>query len=304
MMRNGENLPLGAGRVIRWAELREMAKLAEQIGVDTLFAPDHLIFRNAGSIVVPEGESRGAWESWTLISALVAATSRVTIGPFVACTSFRNPALLAKMADTLDEVSDGRLLLAVGAGWHEPEYAAFGYPFDHRASRFAEAIRIIAPLLRQGYVDFAGRYYTARDCELRPRGPRPQGPPIWIGAKGPRMMRVVARHADAYNTMPHATPESLAQPWQRLEEACRDVGRDPATIMRTAACLVTLAGAEDEPAGVPPNAIDGTSAEVAARLHALHQAGVEHMNVFLGPWTLRGIEQFAHVLEELRQLES
>jgi probable F420-dependent oxidoreductase len=303
MMRNGENLPLGAGRVVRWAELREMAQLAEQIGVDTLFAPDHLIFRNAGSIVVPAGESRGVWECWTLISALAAATTRVTLGPFVACTSFRNPALLAKMADTLDEVSGGRLLLGLGAGWHAPEYAAFGYPFDHLASRFEEAIRIIVPLLREGRVDFEGRYYSARDCELRPRGPSRDGPPIWIGAKGPRMMRLVARHADAYNTMPHSSPESLVEPWQRLEDACREVGRDPATIMRTAACLVALAGAEDEPAGRPPGAIGGAPAEVAARLHALHLAGVQHMNVFLGPWTVRGIEQFARVLEELRKLE-
>jgi alkanesulfonate monooxygenase SsuD/methylene tetrahydromethanopterin reductase-like flavin-dependent oxidoreductase (luciferase family) len=117
------------------------------------------------------------------------------------------------------------------------------------------------------------------------------------------MMRLVARYADAYNTMLHATPESLGEPWQRLDDACHEVGRDPVTVMRTAACLVTLAGAEHEPAGVPTNAISGTPAEVAARLHALHQAGVDHMNVFLGPWTLDGIEQFARVLEELRNLE-
>ena len=102
----------------------------------------------------------------------------MTLGPFVACTSFRNPALLAKMADTLDEVSGGRLILGLGAGWHQPEFDAFGYPWDHLVGRFEEALRVIVPLLREGHVDFRGQYYVARECELRPRGPRSSGPPI------------------------------------------------------------------------------------------------------------------------------
>ena len=143
---------------------------------------DHLLFRqsptdNAIQVEMPAGKTRGAWEAWTVLCALAAATSRIELGPFVACNSFRNPALLAKMAVTLDEVSDGRLVLGIGAGWHEPEYHAFGYPYDHRVGRFEEALQIIAPLLREGRVDFEGRYYQARDCEIAPRGPRPAGPP-------------------------------------------------------------------------------------------------------------------------------
>ena len=141
--------PIGAVEPLRWTEMREMATLAEEIGVDTLSAPDHLLFRNGPPTVsLPEGETRGVWEVFTLLTALAASTKRVTLLPFVACTSFRNPALLAKIADTLDEVSGGRLILGLGAGWHEPEYRAYGYPFDRRVSRFDEALQIIVPLLK------------------------------------------------------------------------------------------------------------------------------------------------------------
>ena len=173
---------LEGGKTPRWPDLRDMALAAEAVGFDTLFVPDHLLFRqsptdNAIQVEMPAGKTRGAWEAWTVLCALAAATSRIELGPFVACNSFRNPALLAKMAVTLDEVSDGRLVLGIGAGWHEPEYHAFGYPYDHRVGRFEEALQIIAPLLREGRVDFEGRYYQARDCEIAPRGPRPAGPP-------------------------------------------------------------------------------------------------------------------------------
>ena len=184
-MRLGLMLPIGAGalgegRPVRWTDLREMARTAEAVGVDTLFLPDHLLFRksppgNLMQVNMDEGKLRGIWESWTILSALAEATSRVHLGPLVACTGFRNPAILAKMADTLDEVSDGRVVLGLGAGWHEPEYEAFGIPYDHRVGRFEEALAIIVPLLREGRVDFQGQYYQARDCVLAPRGPRPDG---------------------------------------------------------------------------------------------------------------------------------
>ncbi len=115
-------------------------------------------------------------------------------------TKFRNPAILAKMAATLDAISGGRLILGLGAGWHAPEFEAFGIPFDHRVDRFEEALQIIVPLLHTGQVDFQGRYYRTPNCELRPRGPRASGPQILIGAAGPRMLRLAARYADAWNT--------------------------------------------------------------------------------------------------------
>jgi alkanesulfonate monooxygenase SsuD/methylene tetrahydromethanopterin reductase-like flavin-dependent oxidoreductase (luciferase family) len=189
---------------VPWTALREVAELGEAVGFDTLMAPDHLLFRrsppgNVPAVDMPEGKSRGIWEAWSVLSSVAAITRGVQLGPLVACTGFRNPALLAKMAETLDEISGGRLLLGLGAGWHQPEFEAFGYPFDHRVGRFEEALRIIVPLLREGQVDFEGQYYRARDCEIRPRGPRPSGVPIFIGAQGPRMMRLCARYADHFD---------------------------------------------------------------------------------------------------------
>src|SRR5215212_8585260 len=181
------------GGSARWSDLREMAQLGEQIGADSLWITDHLIHREAGE------EPRGMWECWSLISALAAVTEKPEIGTLVMSTSFRNPALLAKMADTVDEISGGRLMLGLGAGWNEAEYIAFGYPFDHRVSRFEEAVTIIAGLLRDGHIDFEGTYYEARDCELRPRGPRANGPSIMIGTVGARMLRQTALYADAWN---------------------------------------------------------------------------------------------------------
>ncbi|MGH2559196.1 MAG: LLM class flavin-dependent oxidoreductase, partial [Thermomicrobiales bacterium] len=150
-----------ADGALRWADIRAMALRAEEIGFDSFWLPDHLITRHPGQ------PTSGPWECWSLLCALAASTSKIELGTGVICTGFRNPALLAKMADTLDEISGGRLILGLGAGWHEPEFTAFGYPFDHRVGRFEEATQIITKLLRTGQVDFTGEYYTARECELR-----------------------------------------------------------------------------------------------------------------------------------------
>src|SRR5438105_1394759 len=153
-----------ADKTPTFRDLQAMAQAAEQVGFDSLWLADHLIFRFPGQ------EEKGTWEAFTMLGALAAVTRRIVLGPLVACTSFREPALLAKMADTLDMISEGRFILGLGAGWHQPEYEAFGYPFDHLASRFEEALQIIVPLLREGHVDFQGHYYQVHNCVLRPRG--------------------------------------------------------------------------------------------------------------------------------------
>src|SRR5579864_6370486 len=178
------------GRTPTFGDLRDMAQVAEQVGLDSLWLADHLIYR------VPGQDEGAPWEALTMLSALAAVTTRITLGTLVVCTSFRPPAMLAKMADAIDEISGGRFILGLGAGWHQPEYDAFGYPFDHLASRFDEAMQIIVPLLREGHVDFQGQYYQVHNCVLRPRGPTPRGPRILIGARRPRMLRLVAQYAD------------------------------------------------------------------------------------------------------------
>lgn len=182
--------PLDGGRILRFSDVRAMAQRAEAVGFDSVWLADHFMTRVSGE------EDRGLWEAFTFLSALAAVTSRIHLGSLVACTSFRHPTLLAKMADGLDEISGGRFVLGVGAGWHEPEYRAFGYPFDHRAGRFDEALQIIVTLLRTGRVTFAGQYYQANDAVLRPRGPSPIGPPVWVGGSGPRMLELTACYAD------------------------------------------------------------------------------------------------------------
>ena len=180
-------------RVVRWTELREMARLAEQVGFDSVWVGDHLLYR------YDDGSRRGPWEAWSVLAALAEATERIELGPLVAATSFHSPPMLAKKAATIDEISGGRLILGLGAGWNETEYEAFGFPFDSRVSRFEEAFTIIRSLLREGYVDFEGRYYQARDCHLLPRGPRPNGPPLMVGSIGPRMLEITLPHVAAWN---------------------------------------------------------------------------------------------------------
>ena len=259
---------------------RRWRSAAEQVGFDSFWLADHFIFRFPGQ------EEIGQWEVFTFLAGIAAATSRISIGPLVACTSFREPALLAKMADSLDEISEGRFILGLGAGWHEPEYSAFGFPFDHRASRFEEALQIILPLLNEGQVDFEGRFYQARDCVLRPRGPSRSGPPIWIGAGRPRMLDLVARHADAWNSAWYRAPERLGEEYAKMLEACRQVGRDPATLELTAGTLahVLAPGESPKPDEQP---IVGTAEEVAESLRAFASIGVSHLVVQVEPTNLK-----------------
>jgi alkanesulfonate monooxygenase SsuD/methylene tetrahydromethanopterin reductase-like flavin-dependent oxidoreductase (luciferase family) len=276
----------------RWANLVALAKRAEAVGFDSIWVPDHLLFR------MPEEEPEGALEAWSLLAALAAATTRVEIGPFVLCTAWRNPALIAKMADTVDEISGGRLILALGAGWHKPEFDAFGFPFDHRYARFNEAIQIIHGLLRTGHLDFDGTYYQARDCELRPRGPRPEGPPIMIGTTGEKMLRLTARYADWWNIDWRNRPEQIPPYQASVDAACAEVGRDPSTLVRTAGVMVDLPGypARDEPDSPP---LSGSTEEIAEGLRAHAREGIAHAMLWLNSADEAGVEAFAPVLEAL-----
>ena len=284
------------GGSARWSDLREMAALGEQVGADSLWVTDHLIHREPGE------EPRGMWECWSLISALAAVTEKPEIGTLVLCNSFRNPTLLAKMADTVEEISSGRLILGIGAGWNKPEYDAFGYPFDHRTDRFAEAIAIVTGLLRDGRIDFQGEHYEARDCELRPRGPRPNGPPIMVGASnaGPRMLDLAARYADGWTTWFSSTGntvEGLLPLLDKVDAACETAGRDPATLERSAAVIVEVGPHAPSAMTGPP--LTGSPSDIAAALRAHAEAGLSHVQVWLEPNTPVGIEAFAPVLEEL-----
>jgi alkanesulfonate monooxygenase SsuD/methylene tetrahydromethanopterin reductase-like flavin-dependent oxidoreductase (luciferase family) len=284
-------------REVRWPEIATMATLAEDIGFDSLWVGDHLLYRNAGE------PTKGPWEAWSQLAALATITSRVEIGPLVAATSFHSPAMLAKKAATVEEISGGRLILGLGAGWNETEYRAFGFSYDNRVSRFEEAFTIIRTLLREGAIDFDGDYYQARDCELLPRGPRPGGPPLMVGSEGPRMLRITLPHVDAWNAW-HAwygnSVDGLVPVLEKLDTACEKVARDPTEVLRTTTVLVGLPGgtgrASGDTAKRDNTPLRGSPEEIAAGLRAYAGLGIGHLQLVLDPITAESIERLAPVI--------
>ena len=302
----GINLPTTegalAGKTARWSDLFAFAERAEVLGFDSLWVPDHLLIRW-------QEQTHGIWECWSLLSALAAVTHLVELGSLVSSTTFRNPALLAKMADTVDEISGGRLVVGLGAGWDGPEDRAFDLKSDHRVDRFEEALQIIVPLLRTGRVDFAGTYYQARDCELRPRGPRPGGPPVLIGAKGPRMLRLAATYADLWNIQgPLRRPEEVIPLRAAGDAACAEVGRDPTTLARSASVVVNLPMTQtrsEQHASAQGRQPEPTSPEeVAETLRGYAREGLSHVQLWLVPTTIASLEWFKAVLELLDRSEA
>lgn len=271
-----------------WPEIAARASQAEDGGADSLWLVDHFFFREDGA---PVGTEEGLHEPWTLLSALAAITTRVEIGTLVLSTSFRPAGLLAKMAATADDVAGGRLILGLGCGWHEPEYTAFGYPFDHRVGRFEDALRIIAPLVRGERVTFEGRFQEVRDAVIVPPPIRSRLP-ILVAAKGERMLRLTAELADLWQTAWFGLPDERYQGRRAdLLAACAAVGRDPDTLGATVGVAV------DEPAS-GPGSLPMEADAIAAGLAAWEAEGVEHVHLRPGPSTEA---TFAIVLDGIRR---
>jgi|SRR5918993_1478811 probable F420-dependent oxidoreductase len=270
----------GAGR---WPQIKRLAQLAEAGGIDSLWLYDHFLFRGPGE---GDGEEGGIHEAWTLLSAVAAVTERADLGTIVLGTGFRPPALTAKMAATLDEVSDGRLILGLGTGWNEPEYTAFGYPFDHRAGRFEETLEIIVPLTRGERVTYEGQWHHVEDAVLIPPPPRgtrlPGRIPILIAAKGERVLRLTAKWADAWNAAWFGVPdERFTARRADLVAACRAEGRDPATLEVTAGVSV----GETAAVSLPKDAD-----AIARALDQWRDQGVGTVQLSVGEITERDVE--------------
>jgi probable F420-dependent oxidoreductase len=287
-------------RPVGWPELFAMARAAEAGGFDSLWLGDHLLYD------LPNGVTRGPWEAWTSLAALAAVTERVELGPLVASTAFHAPAMLAKQAATVDAISGGRLVLGLGAGWNEREYRAFGFPFDHRVSRFEEAFTIVRRLLREGRADVHGTYYRVEDCVLDPPPARPGGPPLMLGSTGPRMMRIGLPHVDSWNVWWSDygnTPEGFAAVRARVEAAAAEAGRAPGEVAATAAVLVRLPGGGGRLMGetydAPVRPVTGSAEDVAAHLAAMAAAGASHLQLVVDPITQESIETLAGALEAL-----
>jgi alkanesulfonate monooxygenase SsuD/methylene tetrahydromethanopterin reductase-like flavin-dependent oxidoreductase (luciferase family) len=279
------------GPMPRFSDMLAMARTAEDAGYDAIWVPDHFVFDE------PDDGPRGVWEGWTALAALAAGTRTITIGSFVTCLVWRNPGIVAKMAENLDEISGGRFVLGAGAGWHRPEYDMFGLPWDHRYGRFEDAIRIIGPLLREGRADHQGEFWQARDAVNLPRGPRGTegGPPILVGTGGEKMLRLTARFADAWNTVWHPDPAALVQKIEEVERACQEVGRDPATLVKTVGSNVAMPGY----LGRRLDPIEGDAEQVAKRVAGFRQLGFRHWVAGLDPCTPSSIEEFSRVVEIL-----
>jgi alkanesulfonate monooxygenase SsuD/methylene tetrahydromethanopterin reductase-like flavin-dependent oxidoreductase (luciferase family) len=284
---------------IPFPELLAMARLAEDVGVDSVWLGDHLLYD------LPIGP-RGPWEAWTSLAAIAAVTNRVGLGPLVASTSFHQPTMLAKQAATVDAISQGRLIVGLGAGWNRREYEAFGFAYDHRVSRFEEAFTIVRTLLRDGRIDFHGDYYDATDCVLSPMPVRPGGPPIMLGSTSPRMASIGLPHVDSWNvwwSIFGNTPEGFADEKRAMDAAARAVGRDPSSVEATCAVLVRapggtgrLMGSDD---GTEAPAISGDAAEIAQRLREFAEAGAAEVQLVLDPITAASIEWLGAVLADL-----
>jgi alkanesulfonate monooxygenase SsuD/methylene tetrahydromethanopterin reductase-like flavin-dependent oxidoreductase (luciferase family) len=276
-MKIGVQLP-EAERVVRWPEVAAMARAAEEVGFESIWLGDHLLYRGDGR------EERGPWEVWTQLAALAAVTSRVRLGPLVACASFHPPGLIAKMAASVDDVSGGRLVLGLGAGWNQTEYRAFGLPYDHRVSRFEESFEIVRRVLAGERATVDGRFWQAEDLVLMP--PPARRIPLMIGSNGERMLSIALPHVDWWNTWYDRygnTVEGFAELNAFVTAAAERVSRDPAEVSRSTAVLVEL-----DPDAVKRPHSDRTSLPVSldslsAHLSALAEAGADEAILILRP---------------------
>lgn len=285
-MRVGVQLP-EVERVVAWPEAAAIARAAEENGLDSVWVGDHLLYRDP---------DRGPLEAWTQLAALAVATERVTIGPLVACLAFHPPAVIAKMAATVDAISGGRLVFGVGAGWNDDEFEAFGLPADRKVSRFADAFAIVRGLLAGERVTYKGRFWSAEDALLLPAPERRI--PLMTGSSGPRALSLVLPHVDSWNTWWEDygnTPEGFAVSTSRIDQACEQAGRDPASLERSACVLVAVdGGAGERPAAPDVPRVD--AGDLATHLAALAQAGADEAILVLDPITETSVRRVAEAL--------
>ena len=280
-----------------WVTIEAMAGRAEEIGFDTVWVADELLWR------VPSWPGpRGWWECVSMVGAVAAATSTIGVGTWVLSALHRTPALTVKVAETLDEIAGGRFVFGLGSG-HPGDGAAFGFPEDKPVARYEEALQIIVPALRTGSVSWEGEHHQAVELEVRPRGPRANRIPLMLAGHGPRTMRLAARHADIWSGF--ATEASQAD-WfipmlERLDEACAEVGRDPATLGRSIGVAVETAdpgGTEKAGLGVP---ITGSPSDIADQIARFETLGVTQVEVMLWPGTEPALEALTPAIELLRR---
>jgi alkanesulfonate monooxygenase SsuD/methylene tetrahydromethanopterin reductase-like flavin-dependent oxidoreductase (luciferase family) len=281
-------------RFVPWPEYLDLARRAEAAAFDSIWVGDHLLYD------LPDGSTRGPYEAWTTLAAIAAITERVEIGPLVASTSFHAPAVLAKQAATVDAISNGRLILGLGAGWNRREYDAFGLLYDRRVSRFGEALAIIAPLLREGRTSFHGEFYDVDECVLDPRPVRAGGPPIMLGSNSPRMLSIGLPLVDSWNVWWSIYDNSVER-FAQVKSEVDAVVPEGRFVEATAAVLVTLPGGKGRLMGDSYNAQTQpvTPEGLADHVRGLADVGASHLQLVLDPITAESIDTIGLVLADL-----
>jgi alkanesulfonate monooxygenase SsuD/methylene tetrahydromethanopterin reductase-like flavin-dependent oxidoreductase (luciferase family) len=281
-------------RFVPWPEYLDLARRAESAGYDSIWVGDHLVYD------LPDGSTRGPYEAWTTLAAIAAATERVEIGPLVASTGFHAPAMLAKQAATVDAISQGRLILGLGAGWNRGEFDAFGFPYDRRVSRFEEALAIIAPLLREGRTTFHGQFYEVDDCVLDPRPVREGGPPIMLGSNSPRMLSIGLPVVDSWNVW-WSIYDNSVEKFAQVKAEVDAVIPEGRTVDATAAVLVTLPGGRGRLMGETYDAsvTTVTPDDLGQHIRGLAAAGAMHLQLVLDPIVAESIDTIGAVLADL-----
>jgi len=217
-----------SGQATTIEALRDVWRIADEGGFDHVWDFDHL------ASIGPDGSQRSVYEGWTLLAAIAASTQRVRFGCMVTGNTYRHPAVLAKMAVTVDHLSGGRLEFGIGAAWAEAEHEMYGIEgLDHRVGRLRESLEVLTSLWTKERTTFDGRYYHIKDAIANPKPIQKPRPPIWIGAGGDQMLQVVARYADVWNVAGASTPGAAAELSQKLDEACTKLGRDPGELRRS-----------------------------------------------------------------------
>ena len=282
-------------REVRWPEYVALARAAETAGFDSVWVGDHLLYRGDGRA------ERGPWDAWTLLSGLASVTTRVRLGPLVACVAFHPPGVLARMASTVDEVSDGRLVLGIGAGWNETEFRAFGIPFDRRASRFEEGFEIVRRLIAGERVTFRGRFHDVDGAVLLPSPARRI--PIMIGSTGERVLRAALPHVDVWNTWFDwygNTPDGFTLANAAIDRALVSVGRSAGDVERSACVLVVLDRLANErpfEEGVVP--LEGSADRIARGVRDMAEAGADEVILVATPITERSVHHLAEAVAML-----
>lgn len=280
-------------RDVRWPEYAAMARACEQVGFDSIWVGDHLLYRDDG------GPERGPWEAWTLLAGLAAVTSRLKLGPLVACAGFHPPAVAAKMAAAVDEISGGRLVFGIGSGWNTPDFAPFDVPFDHRVSRFRDWWAIVQPLLAGERVTHHGKWWSAEDVVLLPEPARRI--PLMVGSDGPRMLSITLPTADSWNTwydLYGNTIEGFVESNARIDAACREVARDPTEVERSVCVCVDLDGSPRirRPYDLSYEPLQGSVDAIASHLRGLADAGADEAILVVNPITESSVRELGAVL--------